>query len=73
MNFDPAFIVTHGMHITKQQWKTTTKQRWKKEKRHLTAPMARQSWPMGGPIRGKEGERHKIEKYRIVAIIIFGT
>ena len=48
MNFDPAFIVTHGMHITKQQWKTTTKQRWKKKKRHLTTPMARQSWPMGG-------------------------
>jgi len=40
MNFDPAFTVTHGMHITKQQWKTTTKQRWKKKKRHLTTP-----WP----------------------------
>ena len=68
MNFDPAFIVTHGMHITKRQWKTTTKQRWKKKKHHLTTPMARQSWPMGG-LSEVKGERHKIENTELQLLL----
>jgi len=62
VNFDPAFIVTHGMHITKQQWKTTTKQRWKKKEEtspHHSHGQAKLAY--GGPIRGREGERPKIE------------